>query len=538
MSTFEIPDDLIRLENGATFVPLGNRNYIFNPHGGVHEAVMFRVRGITDGRIAGFWGTLGRADDLPVDWEGELYCSDEGNPQSTGEVARLVEGLRQWQPDNPAAKSERILERFIALDEVQFGHTEGSRNLRLTLMVGPNEGAIVFYHHGEPGSTSQEGDIEFILPAEGNSPDPKPGRKTFHFEVPFFSAEHNDLDEDELLQGRFVVKALVFLHAGQTPMEALRRFDANYRFVRYDAAAGFVPVEPAQVDLAKKTLLLVHGTFASTHGSFSGLHTHVKIGGKTWLQHLLEGGFYEQIIGFDHSTVLDDADTNVRVFKDLLKTAHLDWRFAQPVDIITTSRGGIVGKTLCNDAELNSDGGRMRIEKIALVSCANGAALLEPHTGVQGIRLLLSVCSLIPYLNVVLSVVQVAFTVYLKMPGTLAQTHDSPRLRNTLAGAPAYARTRYYPVCGNWEPQSGGWKFLDRIIDFLLEDANDGVNYTKRMPIIPEGRSAYNRPVNEYVLPGRLANASHVGYFKTPGEDRPQQYILQYLTDRTENWLG
>lgn len=539
MEPITLPDNFVNYNN-KRFVVLGKQNMIYTAGKNLTEAVRYRLDGITDGPVNGFWGTLGRADGLPPTWEGELYCSGDGNPESTGDLSTIVDDIREWQPENPLIKSQRIIERFIAFDEVDFGSSAASRQLRLTLMLGPQEGVILFYHHGEPGSKSQTGDVEFILPIEGNAASDKPGRKTFYFEVPEFSAAHNDIDEDSALKSRFVVKAMVFAYDGRPPLEALRSFE-GYGFKRYNknAEGGFEEILPAQIDFSKKTLLLVHGTFASIRGSFRGL-TERKVGEVTWFQYLLDTGHYEQIIGFDHSTVIDSTFTNVSEFKNRLEAAQPGWRFTHPVDIIGTSRGGVVVKTMCNDAELNGTEGRMQARKVALVSCANGAALLDTETGVPGIRLLLSLLKRVPSTTtkVIISVIQLAFEVFLRQEGTLSQTRGTVLLGRVLNAPVSNPATRFYTICGNWEPPQIRKKILDLLLDTMLHNDNDGVNYTERMTILQAGTAAYGYPPAYFLQPERVANAFHTGFFTTPGETRPENYLREYLTDDSDAWKG
>jgi hypothetical protein len=541
-SFFTLPDDLVSAQSGQRFLPLGRRSAIFmGPGQLMSEAVKFRIEGITNGPVNGFWGTLGRADGAAPDWEGDLVCSGEGNEESEGDLSPIIDALRDWQPNEPVYQSEKIIERFINFDDVDFGPSEGSRQLRLTLMLAPWQSAILFYHHGEPGSGSPHGDVEFILPAEGNALGPKPGRRTFFFEVPGFTAAHNDITSHDLPPSRFVVKALVFRHDEEDPLAKLRRFE-GYGFKRYsrEAEKGFEEISAADIDLGKKTLLLVHGTFASTRASFRGL-TERTVEGTPWLQYLLDRQHYEQIIGFDHSTVLDSTFTNVSWFKEQLAAAHgAGWAFTHPVDIVGTSRGGVVVKTICNDEELNGTGRKLVARKVGLVSCANGAALLDEETGVRGIRLLLSLFARIPFAptKVLFTVLQVAFEVYRRQDGTLSQTHNSELLNRVLNVQPRDPGTRYYPVCGNWEPAGLGWGILDALVDHLLEHDNDGVNYTHRMNLMPANTSAYSHPPAYYLDQVRVANAFHTGYFTTDGETRPETYLHDYLTDGTAAWKG
>lgn len=95
------------------------------------------------------------------------------------------------------------------------------------------------------------------------------------------------------------------------------------------------PTEPSP---PKRILLLVHGTFSSTVGSYGAL------GAYEWGRQFLEGAInrYDQVIGFDHRTLSVDPLSNAM---DLLN--HIGG-MNQPVhlDIISFSRGGLVVRSL------------------------------------------------------------------------------------------------------------------------------------------------------------------------------------------------
>lgn len=538
MASLELPRDIVRLDTGKTFVPLGEPNLIFNPTHQLNEAVSFRVRGITEGRVNGFWGTLGRSDDKPLNWEGTVYCSGMGNTAPSGDVAQLAEAIRLSQPDDPAFRNTPIVERYVAFDDVQFPSDAPGRSLRLTVLLEANEAAIVFYHHGTPGDTSGEGVAEYILPAEGNAKSSMPGRKTFLFEVPQISDEHNDIDaENAAVASRFVVKVIVFQYPPQPEDYVAKR--ERYALLKYNHAEenGFELAVPGSIDFTKKTLLLLHGTVATSSVSFRGLHKN-RDDGSSLLQHFLDEGYYEQIIAFDHKTLADDTFQNINQLKKFLDDIQNDWAFTQTLDVIATSRGGLVAKTLAGDRGLNKNDGRLRIDKIALVSCPNGAALLDPETGERGIRLILSALaktsgSLAP---VLIPLVQMGATKIFNLPGLKVQTPGAPELQAVLDLIPVHERTRYYPVCGQWKPD-GLLRILDFLIDRILKAPNDWVNYTSRMNIMPAGKLAYRRTPDYFVDASRLANAVHTNYYYTHGETKPATYTKEFLIDQTENWM-
>jgi hypothetical protein len=89
-----------------------------------------------------------------------------------------------------------------------------------------------------------------------------------------------------------------------------------------------------------KILLLVHGTFSDTMGSFGMLSSTVEG------QQLLKSaaGSYDAVIGFDHRTLSRDPLENAIDLQARLDARHLG--FTPTVDIICYSRGALVARSL------------------------------------------------------------------------------------------------------------------------------------------------------------------------------------------------
>lgn len=97
---------------------------------------------------------------------------------------------------------------------------------------------------------------------------------------------------------------------------------------------------PLPDDRPAKILLLVHGTFSDTVGSF-GMIPSTAQG-----QRLLTSaaGSYDAVIGFDHRTLSRDPLENAIDLQARLDARHLG--FAPTVDIISYSRGALVARSL------------------------------------------------------------------------------------------------------------------------------------------------------------------------------------------------
>jgi len=115
--------------------------------------------------VRDFWGTLGYADDKPIDWKGSLEISSYGNRKLTGIVGEEAELIGKCIPD--FAKSKVIAERFISFQKTEIPFPDPFSldqipKLRLELMLGTDEGAIVFYQFEKNNEKAKS--IEYIQP--------------------------------------------------------------------------------------------------------------------------------------------------------------------------------------------------------------------------------------------------------------------------------------------------------------------------------------------------------------------------------------
>ncbi len=117
-----------------------------------------------------------------------------------------------------------------------------------------------------------------------------------------------------------------------------------------------------------RLLLLVHGTFSSTRGSFGGLCTGE---GPDALRRLLAG--YDGVFGVDHRTLSRWPRENAEAIRDLL-LAQL-WPEPPEVDVICFSRGGLVARELI-ERVLPASGWRGRINRVICVATTNAGTEL------------------------------------------------------------------------------------------------------------------------------------------------------------------
>ncbi len=532
MQCIPILDNLIEHNNGTTYLPIGTVNKIFK-NNKLLGKIADKLAKNTKQHVEEMWATVGRADDKPVDWSGEVECSGKGNILSLGVAGREVDLIRNWQI---MPKKSGIAEKFISFDKVKFGASAGSRKIRMTVMLQAGESAVAFYQHtGENDTNSIEGFTEYILPTKTTEAD----RRTFEFDVP---------EEDEAavkknglfgLRKRFLVKVLTFKSNGGTSLRSLYTMGEQYRLLKFDANANdFREVGGGyEIDPAKKTLLLIHGTFSSTAKSYKGLYG---ADDKRWLQQLLQNGRkYEQVIAFDHYTVVDGPRENADEFVRRLGNG---FRFTKSVDMISTSRGGLVGKTICNDQNIYKN--ILQIEKFAPVACANGVdyftkAAPKVVSFLNAMKVLGQITGNVS-LEIIMSALQMTAEDFLAQPGMRAMTPGSDELKAIIGTPdkpvnPANPNTRYYPICGDYQRKKIDplKNALDRLIGKILGPQNDWVVGTKNQVIMPTGYYALGLNA-EYFLAHSI-NCRHLDYLKrdklASDSTHPQELIWDYLHD-------
>jgi Ternary complex associated domain 7 len=120
-------------------------------------------------------------------------------------------------------------------------------------------------------------------------------------------------------------------------------------------------------------LLMIHGTFSTTLGSFGALGA--TDGGKNFLAGA--GQRYDAILGYDHSTLIADPEQNAEAIA--LALDEIEAPTGTTVDIVAYSRGGLVARTLA-EGLMAKRLPRLKIGRVAYVGCTNGGtALAEPE---------------------------------------------------------------------------------------------------------------------------------------------------------------
>ena len=120
-----------------------------------------------------------------------------------------------------------------------------------------------------------------------------------------------------------------------------------------------------------KVLLLVHGTFSTTFGSFGAF------GMTPWGQEFLRAALaeYDAVLGYDHRTLSLDPLANASdLLTELRKLPH-----PPVIDAVAYSRGGLVLRSLVEHL-LPTSGWNARVERAVFIGCTNAGTLLAEPT--------------------------------------------------------------------------------------------------------------------------------------------------------------
>jgi hypothetical protein len=504
MKTIELKDKkFLSTSQGYQFIPIGNHDRIFGP-GSFMDQLKDRIFKRNSAPLEDFWATLGRQDGKEIDWSGNLLCSGKGNDTSIGITAEEIDLLKKLHPEI-TLNQKKALEKVLVFDQVTFGTDEGSRLIRLSVMVEPENGALVYYQHTTKDDTRSElGDIEYIQPQENpNYNDNQRDRLDYFFRVPTDLSDIN----------RFIVKVITFSrNPSKNPEDLLNKLEKPHRLLRFNTTSNsFDDISANGIPAAErtlKTLLLLHGTFSTTANSFAGLLS------SNWLQQILKDKTYDQIIALDHPTVFAGPAENIAEMVKLMGTGP---KFTNNLHIITTSRGGLCGKTIVNDANIHNT--LFSVDRVAAQACANG---VEYFTEGWKISKGLSVFKMLFQLSgrsgleMFTAIAQTGVNFFLRQPGCVAMTIGSAPLTAILNGIPANPDMRYFPVTGNYVPDNFKQRVLNLMVRAVYNDRpNDWVVGTMQQAIMPLGNYAY----------GKTKNWDYTHYFETTDDSIHTLYL-------------
>lgn len=459
--------------------------------------------------VPGLWGTLAPLDAKGLNWEGTLKISNNGNDSSQGAT---LDEIRQIYITNPQLdnKEFKVTERFISFESVKFNFPAEFKineipKFRLTLYLEPSEGALVYYEFqhsktiGDPAAA-----INYIQPQSTgaahavNSRD----RLTYIFDAlpprklirNANSNENSIVLSKEKCEVKFLIKILTYYRGDfADSSEVIAKqvslvsglFEKKQQLLLYKPAkqGSFVEANGSNINYNLKTLLLIHGTFATTDKSFEAL---VK---SKWLDDVIAQKKFEQVIAYDHPTVFKDAHNNVTALLNFFGTNT----FKFPVSIIGSSQGGLLAQYLANLKPPKP----FEVAKVALVASANGVKWVEIAADFNKFLSILKVINkdFPPALQLITALAQHSVAFCIKQPGLDLMSPGSQRLKDILDSKPSSKSTLYLPIIDDFTKRVVvGDNFfkkirklgLDIVISAFLGKHNDWVVQSQNQFLVPK----------------------------------------------------
>jgi hypothetical protein len=336
------------------------------------------------------------------------------------------------------------------------------------------------------------------------------------------------------IRERNVVEGLVAIHGGEADDRLL------------EPAAWTPGSGPPALDLPDRdelrVLLLVHGTFSSTLGSYGPLA--VTAWGQEFLREAAEA--YDVVLGFDHATLRVDPEQNALDLMAALEA--VDWKGKSlVVDGVGYSRGALVLRSLVESVAPDADL-PLRVRRAVFVGGTNGGTLLaEPENwrrlidtytnlvaGAARVLSLLGVAGAAPGIvagmfssvgsfakHLVVSAISAA-----EIPGLAAMEPDGPfvtALNRPQDGQPRPGEISYYAVTSSFDASLAGdgaglpervrLALADWAADQLMGVENDLVVDTAAMTRVDPKPGGYMKAV---AAMGANPRVHHTVYFVQP----------------------
>lgn len=556
MKTFDFDLDELFSFNNRTFIPLGGEK----PVEKVKDWFQKKLKKETSEDTADVWGTLGWSDNTPFRLKGKIKHSRRGNTND-GDGHKLteqqIEDLRSINPKLTKNPGE-VRERFINFDDVKFDLPDefdpnDLPQLRLSLFLKPTEGAIVYYEHHEKDNYKDEDAFQEYIMYEKEA-QPMRDRLSYCFpvepkyqleEVPGKPGKFRQTNTETGLS--FTIKILTYKQSaeseGELYREALSELNsakndllnngvimntlvgkAKYELLRFDPKSEtgsdvidakydkgmvkyggrFVRVtKAADVNVNAKTLLLIHGTFVDTMKSYHDVILRKGVNGDqpSYLQYLLASGKFEQILAFDHPTLSHDAGQNIQWLKERMRELGLSFK-DNPIDVVTTSRGALVGEYMAADPECAE---LFPMRKVLMFSAANGSGYFTTGKMISSGLSLWKKSASGPAGKVVLALLQLSVDYILRQPGAVLMTinHKQKVLESILAAKPNNPALIYKCVVSDWHKDlvpKDKWLMrpativLDVVIKLNLGLKNDWVIGCQRQELVPVQSQQHRQP--------------------------------------------
>lgn len=442
--------------------------------------------------------------------------------------------------------TQDVFEIDITMDVAPITSTAPTRSRDTTPTTREGEPAIVLrVPELDPSlgyavlHTDEAGVSRWIFPEPAPDVGPTRGGAEIVFHLPRASAPPTDQTDGEAVTrgkiaklGRRLVRVLTWATddiIGRGALAVAQRWEEAkrpYGLRLIESAHGTAPIDWAALE-SGRALLLLHGTFSTAGSAFASLEPQ--------LDAALRQVYRDRIFAFEHPSLHHDPQRNTATLLDMLPPdVRLD------LDIITHSRGGLVGRELTERMHDHALGDRkISIRRAIFVAAPNlGTILTDPDHGIQMLDRYTNLLTNLPDNAYTLTMEGVLMLVKLVLHGSLKAL---PGLQSMLPGGPFLDRlaqsprsnTEYYALAANFTPTSAsllqrfGYVVADRLIDGVFGEDNDGVVPTRgalegspaspNFPIQPDRRHVF--------ASADLIN--HCNFFASP-----------VVNDRIRRWLA
>lgn len=277
---------------------------------------------------------------------------------------------------------------------------------------------------------------------------------------------------------------------GKKRQELIRRLTADdYRRLVTEPFSDWKSLD------GKRSLLVVHGIFSSTHGMLSGF--------PPMAMERLIAAYGGRAIALDQITVSRSPEQNAADFLRGVKKARPNGRFE--FDVLCHSRGGVVSRTLAERGRSLVPDHNCSFRSVYFVAAPNaGSPLADAEHMVEMIDVFTNLITNFPdgpvlyAIEIVLAIVKlIAYTAETRLPGIAAMGTEG-YIPGVLNAAPAPdPAPRYAASCSDYEPGSGdngllNGRLADSVIDRVFGQAaddlvtpRDGVFAANGHPLFP-----------------------------------------------------
>jgi hypothetical protein len=433
-----------------------------------------------------------------------------GNPVKVGQVTLRTPGLQgvatSYRAGEPGMRSaERTsdaLEQALKNQDVQPQETIEITATREIPMVNVPTRSTTFDEPAivaevpEPGDTfgqfviytDESGVTTWNFPLdENNNVDVTRGRGTRTYVIPRTVPETEGASETRSVIGvlgkkllKVVVFPLIDPVLGKIGDYFVRRWEERNRKprIRSFTAENYCVADASSLDgqswhslTSGRALLMVHGTFSTTHAAFSLMPSDYisdlskKYGGR--------------LFAYDHPTLSQDPTANVHWF-----LSHIPQDVILDLDVICHSRGGLLSRVLAEHAVTGSS--RARVRNIIFIGTPNDGTILtdakymstflDSYTNIFNLFLdMLPETGVIEALEGIIAVAkQLSLATVKGLEGLEAMQPEGQFLKALNRGRKD--DKRYFSISSNFEPkQNPGFKayITNRLMDKIFEAEND-----------------------------------------------------------------